>query len=316
MSPVLGTRGPHSGRRLRRVGQRVPVGERLHEGAVLRSHAETGRAGAKGLTTGAGMSAHLRLTVLVAMLVAALGAAAAITHPWRTSEAATASRDDAALRVLFLGNSFTFTNDLPALVRSLGSSDGTVIFTRMRAIPGAKARDLVSDTEARALLKEKWDYVVLQEQSNTPSFEEQRRTQTIPALRTLRDAARPTARKVVLFATWGYREGDLSNHKVDTYPAMQARLDEGFAEISRELSLPVVRVNAAWADAARAGLRSPLWAPDGRHPALAGSYLAACVFYATLRGVSPVGNTFTAGLPADEARAIQQIAAREALTPD
>jgi hypothetical protein len=48
--------------------------------------------------------------------------------------------------------------------------------------------------------------------------------------------------------------------------------------------------------------------PDKRHPSLAGTYLAACTVYASLLGKSPVGNGYTAGLPADVAAHLQQVA--------
>jgi hypothetical protein len=51
-----------------------------------------------------------------------------------------------------------------------------------------------------------------------------------------------------------------------------------------------------------------LYVPDKRHPSLAGTYLAACTVYAALLGKSPVGNAYTAGLPADVARHLQQVA--------
>ena len=51
-----------------------------------------------------------------------------------------------------------------------------------------------------------------------------------------------------------------------------------------------------------------LYVTDKRHPSLAGTYLAACTVYASLFGKSPVGNAYTAGLPADVAAHLQQVA--------
>ncbi|MGA8391624.1 MAG: hypothetical protein WB775_05755, partial [Burkholderiaceae bacterium] len=51
-----------------------------------------------------------------------------------------------------------------------------------------------------------------------------------------------------------------------------------------------------------------LYVADKRHPSLAGTYLAACTVYASLFGKSPVGNAYTAGLPADVAAHLQQVA--------
>jgi hypothetical protein len=51
-----------------------------------------------------------------------------------------------------------------------------------------------------------------------------------------------------------------------------------------------------------------LYVADKRHPTLAGTYLAACTVLATVYGVSPVGNAYTAGLPADVAAHLQATA--------
>jgi hypothetical protein len=51
-----------------------------------------------------------------------------------------------------------------------------------------------------------------------------------------------------------------------------------------------------------------LYVTDKRHPNLAGTYLAACTVYAALFGKSPVGNAYGAGLPANVAAHLQQVA--------
>jgi hypothetical protein len=48
-------------------------------------------------------------------------------------------------------------------------------------------------------------------------------------------------------------------------------------------------VGIAWQQALAADFKFSLYAPDGSHPSPEGSYLAACVFYATLLGKSPEG---------------------------
>ena len=58
-----------------------------------------------------------------------------------------------------------------------------------------------------------------------------------------------------------------------------------------------------------------MYAPDGSHPNLRGSYLAACVFFAMFYGDSPVGNPFIATLSAGDAAFLQQCAADAVFTP-
>lgn len=51
-----------------------------------------------------------------------------------------------------------------------------------------------------------------------------------------------------------------------------------------------------------------LYIADKRHPTLAGTYLGACTVLASVYGRSPVGNAYTAGLPADVAAHLQAVA--------
>ena len=48
--------------------------------------------------------------------------------------------------------------------------------------------------------------------------------------------------------------------------------------------------------------------PDKRHPSLAGTYLAACVVFASLTGKSPVGNSYVAGIDPPTAKFLQEVA--------
>ena len=67
-------------------------------------------------------------------------------------------------RVLFIGNSLTYTNDLPAMVRVMGESAGTPLVTGMVAEPGMSLEDHWSRGGARAAVASgRWDVVVLQQ---------------------------------------------------------------------------------------------------------------------------------------------------------
>lgn len=252
------------------------------------------------------------LLAIIAVLLAVLGGLFFKERATNTIRRLSGMDDGAAAHVLFIGNSFTFVNDLPELLRSLAAADGMTIAVTMHATPGTKLREHAADSYVRELLALRWNYVVLQEQSQLPqlpTFDNERTTSTGPAIRALREAADRTGAKTVLYATWGYRSGDRPNIPNDSFESMQVRLDAGFAALSAEETMPLVPVGAAWAKAHRAHPDWNLWADDGKHPSLEGSYLAACVFYAALLHRSPVGNAFTAGLPKDHVHDLQEIAA-------
>jgi hypothetical protein len=222
----------------------------------------------------------------------------------------------AGLRVLFVGNSFTFENSLPRLVHKLAAADPgrPPIYSVEYALPGWTLEQASHDRGLERLLADvHWDVVVLQEQSQLLSFpEEQWQRETYPYAHKLDDEIRAAGAQTLLFMTWGYRLGDRRNYAHDTYSAMQARLESGYTQLGNELPATVEPVGRAWAEALRRDPDLQLWADDGKHPSLLGSYLAACVFYATLSRRDRSRSRFTAGLNPAEARFLQSVAAEVA----
>lgn len=206
-------------------------------------------------------------------------------------------------RLYFIGNSFTYVNDLPAMVRALAAANGLRVEVEGHTPPGATLAQQAANPDVRNALTKRWSYVVIQEQSQLPSFEDQRRDATEPNLRRLMELAKVGGSPTVLFETWGYKNGD-----GDTYVAMQSRLDDGFAKLIAATNIQGIPVNKAWRRAHAEHPEIELWSPDGRHPAVAGTYLAACVFYERVVHRAVKGNSYTAGLPADVATTLQGIA--------
>src|SRR5690242_17030088 len=70
-------------------------------------------------------------------------------------------------RVLFLGNSYTYFNDLPAIFSELAKAgDQCTVETRMVAPGGKRLKDhWDSSASHEALNSQTWDFVVLQDQS-------------------------------------------------------------------------------------------------------------------------------------------------------
>jgi len=109
----------------------------------------------------------------------------------------------------------------------------------------------------------------------------------------VKNGARP-----IFFMSWAYKDK----------PQMTAQLAEEYTIAGNANDALVIPAGLAFA---RAIARSPdleLYQPDKRHPSLAGTYLAACVVYATVTGKSPVGNTYTAGIDASTANFLQTTA--------
>ncbi len=112
------------------------------------------------------------------------------------------------------------------------------------------------------------------------------------------DAIREYGAKPVLFMSWAYKDK----------PEMTKQLADAYTQAGRENGAQVVPAGLAFAKSMAKKPDLNLYVPDLRHPSLAGTYLAACTVYGSLLGKSPVGNTYTAGLPADVAAHLQQVA--------
>jgi hypothetical protein len=221
------------------------------------------------------------------------------------------ARAEPSLKVLFVGNSYTYVNDLPKMVSQLAAADGRRLEAETDA-PGGMT--LVQHSKnahtVERIQKGHWNWVVLQDQSQTPAFPAQQlQTAFYPGVRTLNTAVLAAGAKPLLYMTWGHKDGDPGNFPRDNYTAMQLRLRHGYENIARPLSIRVAPVGLAWQSVVGEQPALALWQGDGSHPTPIGTYLAACVIYQCLFNRSPVGNTFTAGLDPKTVHLCQESAA-------
>src|ERR1035437_69367 len=101
----------------------------------------------------------------------------------------------------------------------------------------------------------------------------------------------------------GHRDG-ISIAGVNTYERMQLAIDDGYAGIADELGAPVAPVGFTWFVTRREHPEISMWQDDGSHATASGTYLAACVFYASIFRQSPEGLAFLDGLPSQDARTL------------
>jgi hypothetical protein len=219
-----------------------------------------------------------------------------------------AERSPACTRVLFIGNSYTTVNDLPGVFASLARSGGHRVETGTAAQDGwTLANHADSSQTAAKLAGSKWDLVVLQEQSQIPSVDQLRQSEMYPAARRLVSSIRNSGARPIFYLTWGRRDGWPENGMPD-YASMQAAIDDGYLAIASDQRAAVAPVGNAWANLVTLHTPITLWQEDGSHPTDSGTYLAACVFYATIFRESPVGLGYHASLSAEAAARIQSVA--------
>ena len=190
-----------------------------------------------------------------------------------------APRQLSPIRVLFVGNSMTYYHRMPEMTRALaahaGDNGGLMIDSRV--VGGETLQQHWNEGVALEKIQQGgWDFVVLQEQGLREVHIESDGLVKIGKL--FADEVHRGDAFPVQFLPW-VRPNDT---------ALLAKVIELHVSTAKRNKAEIAPVGLAWQKAysAKAGL--PLCEQDG-HPTAMGSYLAACVFYATFFDKSPVG---------------------------
>lgn len=249
----------------------------------------------------------VRLVVLLAWTVW-LAALPFLAAPLLTSPAAAEPEPLRPASIYWIGNSFTLYNDgIPRMVQALAAADGGPDAAPLRmhtqAIGGAHLADHVK--APAPALAEGWDVVVIQGYSNEP-IHAAKAAAFREALADLHARAEAVGARTALFMTWAYKD----------QPAMAVDLAAAYERAGRETGALVVPVGLAFAAAKAERPALALYVSyDNKHPSPAGTYLAACTFYAALFGRPPKDaaeglGLFADSLTAEEARFLQATAWR------
>ena len=236
---------------------------------------------------------------------------------------ATCVAEATSLRVLFIGNSYTSVNDLPAIFKQIAASAGNNAPAIEAATPGGKTLEQHSklpDTLAK-IDQGNWDVVVVQGQSLEAAISEvdnNVRTQFLGGAQALFGrikASSPKAR-IILYETWARHADCWKDGKaqpgIGKDPAeMQARIRKWYQHAAAQTEGCVVApVGDAWESNYQNSAAVRLHVKDNSHPAFNGSYLAALVLYATIYQPAALNVRYAGGLDAEEAAYLRQLAAQ------
>ena len=217
--------------------------------------------------------------------------------------------------VLFLGNSYTFYNDLPSLVEQMGNSFGEEIIAESSTPGGYTLWEHTTNTTTLAFLDEpRFDFVVMQDQSQMPVIPYYRDLMTYPGGEILSDMAQSVCAEPMFFMTWGSEIGGaqcIDGHCSPDYPSYygyQDSLITSYSRLADLLGVSCAPVGIAWRRCYELRPDLPYWSGDGRHPAIHGSYIACCVFYSMFTGNPTTGASYRASLSEEDALFIQNIA--------
>jgi hypothetical protein len=213
----------------------------------------------------------------------------------------------AQTRVLFIGNSYTAVNNLPQLTADCALSIGFAGFPMEIAssTPGGTTFQMhtTNATTQSLINQENWDYVVLQEQSQLPSFPDaQVAAECFPYAAQLNNQilSVDSCTETVFYMTWGRQNGDAGNcaswPPVCTYEGMDSLLNLRYRQMAIANNAILSPVGALWNYVRNTYPEINLYSADGSHPSLEGSYAAACSMIAVMLRTDPYLITYTSTL--------------------
>lgn len=216
------------------------------------------------------------------------------------------------VRVLFVGNSYTEVNSLPQMVQQVAESMGETVEWQSNTPGGCTFRQHCSNRSMELVRQGGWDYVVLQEQSQLPSFpQEQVESEVFPYAGRLVDSVyrySPCA-EPVFYMTWGHKDGDARNAPyfpvLGTYEGMDSMLCLRYMFMAQSFDASLCPVGRVWRRLREQHPEVELYQSDGSHPSVAGSYAAACAFYTMFFRRDPDSIVYAAGLDAAVAQTIR-----------
>lgn len=213
----------------------------------------------------------------------------------------------AQTRVLFIGNSYTAVNNLPQLTADCAMSIGFAGFPMEIAssTPGGTTFQMhTTNASSQSLINQgNWDFVVLQEQSQLPSFPDaQVASDCFPFAATLNEQiiAADSCTETVFYMTWGRQNGDASNcaswPPVCTYEGMDSLLNLRYRQMALDNDAILSPVGSVWKYIRTNYPEINLYAADGSHPSLEGSYAAACSMVTVIFRTDPTLITYSTTL--------------------
>ncbi|MCD8209372.1 MAG: leucine-rich repeat domain-containing protein [Coprobacillus sp.] len=207
-----------------------------------------------------------------------------------------------SVTALFIGNSFTYYNDIPALFQEIANAAGEEVYAESITEGSHTLAQFADPTDERgaeveeALTTNQYDVIVLQEHSTRPATNYNLYKDAVATLQTRINETQENC-EIYLYATWGYQEAANDEPSVSTIPEYEMLLRNATEQCASELGLKVCEVGKAFTYVYE-NSDINLYYSDNKHPSYFGSYLSACVHAATIlncdvRETTYLGDTFS-----------------------
>jgi len=224
----------------------------------------------------------------------------------------TTSANSASIKILFIGNSITYYNDMPAIFMNMAAAGGKDIYVNAWVRGGVILGYFAQSAQAVQFINQKkWDYVILQDGDYHIIYpgEHQRLAKAVNYLKGLILKNNPDT-KIFFHLLHALKDGLTHDNIHYDYRAFTRKIVDGTTAFAALVDLPIAPVGRAWDEIVLHQPGIELYDPDKMHPTYAGSYLIACVYYSLIFQETCVNNSFTGILSTKQARSIQAVAAK------
>lgn len=217
-------------------------------------------------------------------------------------------------KVFFIGNSYTATENIPDLIEKIAKDSGDQLIYEAHTPGGATLKQHSENTYVKNTIDiGDWNYVVLQEQSQLPSFPTPDVNNLVaPYAATLSKQIKNSnpCTEVTFYMTWGRKYGDAGNcptwPPVCTYLGMDDLISNTYKNLANNNKGIISPVGAVWRYLINNYPAYDLYSSDESHPSQFGAMASAYTFYTVFFKRDPYASTFANSLPAPALAAIQE----------
>jgi len=214
------------------------------------------------------------------------------------------------LSALFIGNSYTYYNDLPILIDKLANTVGDTL-KHSESFPGGYTlqQHYALPATQTALKAKNYDYVVLQEQSQRPATDSTSFFKYALMLDSIRNIYSPCG-QTMYYMTWGRKFGDSNNcstlPEVCTYEGMDSLLNLRYRMAQEKTGALISPVGAVRNYLRKNHPEIELYESDNSHPSPAGSFVSAVTFYTAMFKKDPMLTTYNFSIGESIAKIIKE----------
>jgi len=196
------------------------------------------------------------------------------------------AKQKSKIKVLFIGNSYTYRNHMPTMFLDIAESNGKNVEVNW-CVKGKTSfyRHSLRKKVYKAISWKKWDYVVLQGSSrdmlkDSLTFHDK----TLPGLNKIIESIQKNHNrtKIVFYMTWSYRKGYKKLAHSNTHFKMIRRISSKYKEITEKYQAKLSPVGLIWEKLYFKHHIKNLYQPDNAHPSKLGSFVTACSFFSTI----------------------------------